>query len=46
MECNINLKMTITDYVNLLIVIKIRFGSIVEKSMGRRISRRAGLKQG
>jgi hypothetical protein len=46
MECNVNSKTTIIDYVNLLIIIKIKFGSIVKKSISKRISKRAGLKQG
>jgi hypothetical protein len=46
MECSVNLKTIMADYVSLLVVIKIRFRSIVRKSIGRRISRRVGLKQG
>jgi hypothetical protein len=46
MKYNVNLKTTIIDHVNLLIIIKIRFKSIVKKSMGKRISKRVGLKQG
>jgi hypothetical protein len=46
MECNVNSKTIIADHVGLLITIKIRFRSIVGKSMGRRISKRAGPKQG
>jgi hypothetical protein len=46
MECNVNLKTIIANHVNLLIAIKIKFGSIVKKSIGKRISKRAGLKQG
>ena len=46
MECSVNSKTIIADYVGLLVAIKIRFGSIVGKSMGGRISRRAGPKQG
>jgi hypothetical protein len=42
----VNLKTIIIDYIGLLIVIKIRFGSIVGKSISGRISKRAGLKQG
>ena len=46
MECSVNSKIIIVDYIDLLVTIKIRFGSIIGKSMGRRISRRAGPKQG
>jgi hypothetical protein len=34
------------DYIGLLVAMKIRFGSITERSIDRRISRRVGLKQG
>jgi hypothetical protein len=44
MEYNVNLKTIIVDYTGLLVVIKIRFGTIVRKSIGGRISRRVGLK--
>ena len=40
-----NSKIIIADYIGLLVVMKIRFGSIIGKSMGGRISRRAGPKQ-
>ena len=39
-----NSKIIITDYIGLLVVMKIRFGSIIGKSMDGRISRRAGPK--
>ena len=41
-----NSKIIIVDYIDLLITMKIRFGSIIGKSIGGRISRRAGPKQG
>jgi hypothetical protein len=46
MEYSVNSKTIMADYVSLLVVIKIRFGSIAGKSIGGRISRRVGLKQG
>jgi hypothetical protein len=42
----VNSKTIMVDYISLLVVIKIRFGSIARKSIGERISRRVGLKQG
>jgi hypothetical protein len=46
MECNVNSKTTIINHVGLLIVMKIRFGSIIGKSISGRISKRASPKQG
>ena len=44
MEYSVNSKIIIVDYIGLLVIIKIRFGSIIGKNMGGRISRRAGPK--
>jgi hypothetical protein len=46
MECSVNSRTIIADYVSLLVAMRIRFGSIAEKSMDGRISRRVGPKQG
>jgi hypothetical protein len=42
----VNLKTIIINYVNLLIAMKIRFKSIIKKSISGRISKRVSLKQG
>jgi hypothetical protein len=44
MEYNVNLKTIIINHVNLLIVIKIKFESIIKKSISERISKRASPK--
>jgi hypothetical protein len=42
----VNLKTKIADHVGLLVVMRIRFESIVKRSMDGRISKKVGPKQG
>jgi hypothetical protein len=42
----VNSKTIIADYVGLLVAIKIKFRSIIGKSISGRISKRVSLKQG